>query len=273
MKIPPLNRDSIIRIARAEIDCNVYGLQILQQLAGNPYEIEIRLFGESVGLMCRAFPQSFWWNRVIWLQDNLDEFLDEIIDWYESYDICCRIEFIPDLCPSRVFPMLADKNFYQCELPTIVYGVPDKNFSPPPSAIKSRIIATDEIDGFVDLWTKAMQGKRLIDKKRKDPYKIILKGSRWHCCLGMVDGIPAAAGGLYANDGNAYFALISTLPSFRNRGCQKSLLHRGIAMAISLHCDLIVSGALPGSVSLYNMHKVGLRSAFNKSIWLRKNFR
>ena len=46
----------IIRIARAEIDCNLYGLQILQQLAGNPYEIEIRLFGESVGLMCRTFP-------------------------------------------------------------------------------------------------------------------------------------------------------------------------------------------------------------------------
>ena len=102
--------------------------------------------------------------------------------------------------------------------------------------------------------------------------KNILKKSGWHCYQALVNGIPAAAGGLYVNSGKAFLALSSTVPSLRNHGCQKALLYRRIATA-ALDCELIVSGALPGSISLYNMYKVGLRLAYNKSIWLQRSWR
>ena len=266
MRVPPLNRQLVMRIAQAEADFSKRGLMTLEKLPGNPYDISIRSFGKSWALMNKGFPNSIWWNRVMWLEEDGGEFLGEVVDWYRSNGIKCRIEFVPELISFSVFPKLSKLGFFQSEVATIVYGGTGGDVVEE-SGIETEVVERERIDDFVDLWVEAMVGNRPLTAERMQPYKITLKEKDWHCCVAKLDGKAVSSGAIYCNGDVAYLALVSTLPEYRNRGCQKALLLRGINACADLGCDLIVSGAAAGSVSLYNMHKVGMRTAFNKIVW------
>lgn len=91
----------------------------------------------------------------------------------------------------------------------------------------------------------------------------------WRLWLGRVDGRPAAAGALAVVDGIGRLANACTLPEHRGRGLQTQLLHARIRQAADEGLTLVVSDARPGSVSLRNMARAGLRPGAQLTGWER----
>lgn len=101
----------------------------------------------------------------------------------------------------------------------------------------------------------------------RDFFELTFKRDRWNLYLGYEGNIPVAAAGCYIHGKNAFLNMAATMPKYRNRGYQTALLKYRIDDAFTQGCELVISGASPGTSSLYNMQKVGLRTAFTKSLW------
>ena len=89
----------------------------------------------------------------------------------------------------------------------------------------------------------------------------------WRLILARVDGRPAAAAVLSIHDDTGYLAAAATLPAFRNRGLQTSLIAARIAAARERGCRRITGQAAAGSVSQCNQQRAGLCIVHTKVIW------
>jgi len=91
----------------------------------------------------------------------------------------------------------------------------------------------------------------------------------WRLYLSEVDGVPAAAGALVLEDGIGLLAAASTLPAFRNRGCQTSLIRRRLSDAAAAgRREACALTAEP--VSRRNLERCGLELAYAKTAWRKR---
>ncbi|WP_405168055.1 GNAT family N-acetyltransferase [Nocardia sp. NBC_01499] len=84
--------------------------------------------------------------------------------------------------------------------------------------------------------------------------------------LARIDGVPAGAASLRLADGVAQLCGAATLPAFRRRGIQASLLSTRLAAAASAGCDLAVVTTLPGSKSQQNVQRLGFQLLYARAI-------
>lgn len=87
--------------------------------------------------------------------------------------------------------------------------------------------------------------------------------------IASVGGVPAGAGGLRVCDGVAQMAGAATLPQFRRRGVQGSLLSTRLAAAAAAGCDLAVVTVQPGSKSQENVQRHGFQLLYARCILVR----
>ncbi len=73
---------------------------------------------------------------------------------------------------------------------------------------------------------------------------------------------------LHVADGAASVTNGLTVPALRNRGCQTALLHRRIAYAALMGCDLLVSQCPPGGSSQRNQLRAGFQLAGTEAWWV-----
>ncbi|WP_433199130.1 GNAT family N-acetyltransferase [Nocardia sp. CA-107356] len=87
--------------------------------------------------------------------------------------------------------------------------------------------------------------------------------------LAWIDGVPAGGASLRLSDGVAQLCGAATLPEFRRRGVQGSLLSMRLAAAAAAGCDLAVVTTLPGSKSQQNVQKLGFQLLYPRAILVR----
>jgi GNAT superfamily N-acetyltransferase len=87
--------------------------------------------------------------------------------------------------------------------------------------------------------------------------------------VAMIDGSPAGSGSLRLCDGVAQLCGAATLPRFRRRGVQTSLLSARLARAAAAGCELAVVTVQPGSVSQRNVQRLGFQLLYARSILVR----
>lgn len=87
--------------------------------------------------------------------------------------------------------------------------------------------------------------------------------------IARIDGAPAGGASLRLADGVAQFCGAATLPAFRRRGVQASLLSARLAAAASAGCDLAVVTTLPGSKSQQNVQQLGFQILYTRVILVR----
>ncbi|MFD1776975.1 GNAT family N-acetyltransferase [Paenibacillus rhizophilus] len=85
-----------------------------------------------------------------------------------------------------------------------------------------------------------------------------------------IDGNPAAMGSLFLNGEEGYIANDFTFPAYRGRGCQLALLNHRLADAVKLGVKTVYTDVMFGSVSHGNMEKVGFKTAFLNTFWIKK---
>ena len=86
------------------------------------------------------------------------------------------------------------------------------------------------------------------------------------CWLARVDGEPAGAANLRLMDGLAQFCGAATLPAFRRRGVQTSLVSARLADAAEHGCDVAVVTVQPGSRSHQNVQRRGFELLYARAI-------
>jgi len=87
--------------------------------------------------------------------------------------------------------------------------------------------------------------------------------------LASIDGVPAGSGSLRLCEGVAQLCGAATLPTFRRRGVQTSLLSARLAWAAAAGCDLAVVTVQPGSTSQQNVQRLGFQLLYARSILVR----
>ncbi|MFE7800361.1 GNAT family N-acetyltransferase [Nocardia sp. NPDC057440] len=84
--------------------------------------------------------------------------------------------------------------------------------------------------------------------------------------LARIDGVPAGGASLRLSDGVAQLCGAATLPRFRRRGVQGTLLAKRLAAAAAAGCDLAVVTTLPGSRSQQNVQRLGFQLLYVRAI-------
>ena len=87
--------------------------------------------------------------------------------------------------------------------------------------------------------------------------------------LARVGGAPAGAGSLRLHDGVAQLCGAATLPAFRRRGVQASLLSARLATAAAAGSDLAVVTVQPGSTSQANVQRQGFGLLYARAVLSR----
>jgi hypothetical protein len=93
----------------------------------------------------------------------------------------------------------------------------------------------------------------------------------WYHYLVDYDGEPGSASVLYVTEGVAQLFVATTIPTFRGRGGQRSLIQRRLADGQAAGCDLATSQTVVDNASPRNMARQGftdlhLRWIYGKSL-------
>ena len=84
MQLPVMTRQLARRIQKVLTASQLNGMLYLQQQAGNPYDIQIKRFGNATAYMARAIAPAKWWNRVINMEEEDAVYLDDILEFFRT---------------------------------------------------------------------------------------------------------------------------------------------------------------------------------------------
>lgn len=108
-----------------------------------------------------------------------------------------------------------------------------------------------------------------------DWFAALVDRPSWHCFLATVDGEAAGGGTMYIRDDAAWLGIAGTLPAYRNRGIQRSLLDARVRAAIAMGTALQTNETGqpndrddPGFSSYRNQERAGF-----SRIYVRPNFK
>ncbi|PXX68542.1 hypothetical protein DFR70_102224 [Nocardia tenerifensis] len=127
------------------------------------------------------------------------------------------------------------------------------------------------IDGFATPDTQGVASHEEFPREAlADSIRDIAAATGFTRSLARVDGVPAGGASLRLADGIAQLCGAATLPAFRRRGVQASLLSARLAAAASAGCDLAVVTTLPGSKSQQNVQRLGFQLLYARAILVRQ---
>jgi GNAT superfamily N-acetyltransferase len=269
MLLPEMTRQLAQRIEQNDIDYSLSRLGGMQQVKGNPLEIEIKRYGNVNAFLVGTWPNFWYGNKVLGLEPSSEIYLNEIIALFAKHNLNFRFEIMPGNLNSSLASRLHKLGFCQMSFNTALYGQPSlavKTSSM--EQIKVRKIQPNEIDLFLDLYQDGFELPRLRDLE-KEAVLFWLKRAKssLYLCIAHVDDMPAGVGILYMENGIGLLADATTLPDFRGKGCHTAMIQHRITQAQKRNCDLLTSFVEFGSTSHLNLEKAGLRVAYTKSMW------
>jgi len=87
--------------------------------------------------------------------------------------------------------------------------------------------------------------------------------------VARVDGQPAGGGAIAIVDGIACLCADATLPAFRDRGAQLSLIRARLAEAVRCGCEFAIAETTPATMSHRNYQRCGFEVAWTKLTFVR----
>ncbi|MFK4313416.1 MULTISPECIES: GNAT family N-acetyltransferase [unclassified Bacillus (in: firmicutes)] len=257
-------------IENAEIDMLSSRLEALQEISGNPMQVQMKKFESATAFSSKIIAGPAF-NTVKGITfTNTDE-IDEIIAYYQSLQIPCRFEITPAQGTTELFQYLSQKGFYQSSFHTALYSLPREDSSLLPSNISVRQLKENEFDIFADIYVRGFNMPSFAKNGVRQNNEILYNKPGWHFFIAEVQNTPASIGVLYINKGVASLAASATLPEFQRKGCHTALIQKRIETALASNCNLIVGQARFGSGSQNNMERAHMKITYTKSIWTAKD--
>jgi hypothetical protein len=95
MLLPEMTRQLAQRIEQNDIDYSLSRLGGMQQVQGNPLQIEIKRYGNVNVFLIRNWPNFWYGNKVLGLDPSSEIYLDEIINCLQD-NLNFRFEIMPE---------------------------------------------------------------------------------------------------------------------------------------------------------------------------------
>ena len=148
----------------------------------------------------------------------------------------------------------------------------------PPPGIDVRLSGDDEFDAWLDAVIEGVghpdtQG---VASHEEYPRQVIDDAERDFAAAGVVryaaliDGTLAGGAGMHLADGIAQLTGAATVPRYRRRGVQTSLLSARLADAARAGCDIAVVTTQPGSKSQQNVQARGFDLLYTRAVLVKQ---
>jgi acetyltransferase (GNAT) family protein len=194
--------------------------------------------------------------------------LDEIESFFSSRDASTMHETCPlaDLALLRVLP---ERGYRPIEQSTVLYQPlrATTYAMPEDSRLTVRLLSVDESPAWATIASHGWSDTPELAQFMLEFGRIYASAAGMASFIAEWDGEPAAAAALSIQNGVAVLAGASTIPEFRCRGLQTSLLRARLAHGARVGCDLAMMVAAPGSGSQRNAERRGFRIAFTRTKW------
>lgn len=257
-------------IEQSEVDVLYSRLTTIQAIEGNPMGVDIQRFGNATAFFVKKIPGPSF-NTVKGLKDGDEQFLDQLIQFYEEREIPIQFELTPAHISSDLLTRLHQAGFYQSNFHMALYGSLTENAVAFDEGITVRRLESHEFNLFAEIYAQGFQMPAFLQSGIAQNNAILHDNDHWTFYLASIDDEPAGIGVLFVKDGIATLAAAATVPHLRNKGVQQALIQQRIQHAKALYGRLVVGQAEFGSVSQNNMERAGLKIAYTKAIWVRQH--
>lgn len=194
--------------------------------------------------------------------------VDRVEEFYRSRGVPCEIVISP-LGDRSLLELLAPREYRITEFNSVLIRrlFEDELIEPAAGITVERVT-----QGTEQLWDRVIaKGFAEFGPLPENLFAAFASVPETLCFLARVDGEPAggAVGAIMQEAGIAALFGTATLPEFRRRGVQTSLINRRLWEAAKAGCEYAVVSTLPGSGSQRNMERMGFRVAYTKLVMVR----
>ena len=254
MAVAPLTPELLRAIERTKAE---YFAKRAQALIDVGREIKVGRFGHATALLWPDY------NRVYGFGAEDLPRLDDLLAWYAEEEESPVFEILPFRDNDAVLRELAARGFSQTSSQSVLAGAPHPDL---PQPVSIRWIGLDEIESWAEIYIRAYDWK-LTDEEHVKELVAQYTSPQWRLCLGEMDGETAAMGALFLGKEAAYLANAATLPDYRGRGGQLSMIAARSALAAQEGYEILGSDCPPYGSSQRNLERAGLRIACHKTRW------
>ncbi|MFJ5770499.1 GNAT family N-acetyltransferase [Psychrobacillus sp. NPDC093180] len=254
-------------IEKAEIQTLQSRLSAIQAIEGNPMGVHQLVKGQTSAFAVKNIPGPAF-NTVRGLSEDDIPYLEEIIAFYEKHAINFRFEITPMNSSESLFRALTDKGYYHSGFHASFNGgsEEEKGQICQPD-IEVCHLKRDDFDLFASIYVNGFGLPSFIQNDIKQNNEVLFDVAGWQFYVAYVKGIPVGVAVLFVQEEIATLAAAATLPEYRGRGVQSTLIQKRIQDAFEKGAKNITSEAAFGSASHRNMERVGLKLAYTKALW------
>jgi hypothetical protein len=213
-------------------------------------------------------PYARWTVSAYGLTGADPQAVEEALGFFQSHNVPAKVRIVPGHFSAAQADLLTSHGLRHIGFHTVLHSPLPLPHVPPAANISvSHVTDPAEYDIALDTYHR---GWGLDSNPDSHLLKIRRAWRTLECYrsyLAYLDKRPAAFAMLYSRPPFAYLSSASTIPSFRNRGLQSTLIQRRIADAVSFGCTTILGGATFDSPSRSNMMRAGLQIAYTAAIW------
>lgn len=205
-------------------------------------------------------------------RDLTREDLERIEAFYRAHAAPAQV----DVCPLHdpgLLEMFKQRGYAMAELNNVLWRRLRKGepLAPPPAGVEFRRGRDEEAKAFADILARSFHDKVQVPEgfhQMLAPMFQFPGGVRFVAC---VDGEMVGVGAGLIIPEHKVFALFGagTLPEFRGRGIQTTLLGLRMKLAAEAGCELAVIVTQGGTTSQRNAERLGFRVAYSKATLMR----
>lgn len=250
-----------------KIETELTQLNASRSLTAVARNLEVKQVGNCTLLRDTTGQPSAYYNRIKGFGPEDLQNLDTLFSNYEfaapSFDIT------PNHMTEEVTSALIGKGLFPVEQLVFMVAHPaDAQVDSTNSYLIERVTEANA-EQFIQ-WIQMSHGNMEINKEMIARAKPYFYSPNFINYMLTIEEEPAAMGSLFRSGEAGYIANDYTFPAFRGRGCQTALLNRRLADAMKFGMKTLFTDVEFGSISHANMEKVGFKTAYINTLWVKK---
>ncbi len=263
--LPIVTKELARRIEQAHLEAIESRFWGIEKVEGNPMGVEVRRFGPVGAYRMTAQPAPIP-NLALGVTVENQDRLDELLDWFDERRSDFLLGVTPPLADQSLLRHLSSRGLVQTGFMSVTYGLPQSELRVPAS-VTVQSFGDDELPVFARLVNVIQE----IPEDRRSLWEKVRAAEfvAWRGFIAFVEGIPAGHAAMSIRGGIASLGFARTNPRFQEHGCQQALLRQRLADAEAEGCELVISGAEPGTSSERNLQRAGMRIAYTEATWSR----
>ena len=268
MEIPLLhvNQEFLIKIEETEIECWKSYLNGAMNISGNPLGIQISSLGTSTAFLVGA-SDSLFFNKTLGFGPEHLENLNDLLAFYHDNEKSCTIELIPRQDEYDTLLTLAKRGLYNSGYTVILFKEIKNSIKFLTKDISIERVEKSETYILADIHVK---GFEFQGEEAEFEHTIVEEGYKdkgFNCYVAKIGDRVIGSGALYIHEDIGIMFGGATIPEFRGKGGQRTMLEYRINEALNMGCKTLISQTDLFSPSQRNLERVGFHIACNRARW------